>query len=407
MSTDLRGQLDAYFADVDDSQTPITSTEVLGIQPSPTSRDSRGDSEPKVRWGRKLWAFAGGAGLVMLIGVLPALLPAETGAEPASDLGFFEPLSSRIVVVHGGALEAINPENPSSVVTIEIPDLPPVPDGACASFSSGPCDDGALSLMPVGWSSDGTLMALQSEHAGMYYTLDTDGEITRLPLERVEAGGGCCLFVTSNWLSPDGKHAAFGKGLGLAIVDLVDTRIESEAQLDPDEFPGREGWGQIYLPAWSPDGSRVAFVAARYENSSWTHVIQVYNRTDETIIQLPIPDFGHVRNLAWSPNGTELLVVTGELVLTERNTTWNNPLASSLASSLVVVDVDGGHSEAIGEGRFVVAAWSPDGTQIAAIDGFRDLVVMNADGSDQRTIADMTGYGYDNLFTGVTWHPGR
>lgn len=408
MSRDLKEQLDVYYAEIDDNQTPVTPTEVLDHLPSLVVSTGRVGSEAKIRSGRGLWAFAAGVGFVMLVGVLPALLLSRDAVEPGSDhLGFFEPLSGRIVVVHGESLEAIDPENPSWIVTVDIPDLPVVPDEACASWSSGPCNDGAQSLMPVGWSSDGTLMALQSEHAGMFYTLNTEGEITRLPVERVGTGGGCCVFVTSNWLSPDGNHAAFGKGLGLGIVDLVDMTIEAEAQLDPDQFPGREGWGQIYQPAWSPDGRRVAFVAARYENSTWTHVIQVYNRADRNLKQLAMPDFGHIRNLAWSPDGTELLVITGELVLTERNSTLNNPLATPAATSLVLVEVDEGRSRTIGDGGFIVAAWSPDGTRIAAIDSSHDLVVMNADGTDTRRIADMTGYGYDNLFTGVTWHPGR
>lgn len=406
MSTDLREQLDFYFADIEDNQTPIAWTEVLDRPPSLAFGEAKAAASPKARLGRRVWAFAAGAGLIFLLGVLPALLPAQDAVGPSSDLGSFEPLAGRIVVVHNQTLEAIDPWNPSSVVTFEIPDLPPVPAEACASFSSEPCDDGALSLQPVGWSNDGTVMALQSEHAGMFYLLSSDGEISRIPMEKVGAGGGCCLFVTSNWLSPDGTHAAFGKDLGLAIVDLHEMRIESEAQLDPAEFPGLEGWGQIYLPTWSPDGSRIAFVAARYGNSVWTHVIQVYDRADGTISQLGTPDFGHVRNLAWSPNGAELLVITGDLVLTEQDTSWNNPLASSVATSLVLIEIDGGAVRAVGQGNYVAAAWSPDGSQIAVVDGYRDLVVMNADGSRQRTIADVSGYGYDNLFTGVSWHPG-
>jgi hypothetical protein len=45
--------------------------------------------------------------------------------------------------------------------------------------------------------------------------------------------------------------------------------------------------------------------------------------------------------------------------------------------------------------------WSPDGTQIAAFDG-SDLVVMRADGSDQRVLAPRAS---QSPFQGLAWNP--
>jgi hypothetical protein len=48
--------------------------------------------------------------------------------------------------------------------------------------------------------------------------------------------------------------------------------------------------------------------------------------------------------------------------------------------------------------------WSPDGTQIAAIretpEG-RELVVMNADGTDKHTLIELD----DDVGTGIAWQP--
>lgn len=68
---------------------------------------------------------------------------------------------------------------------------------------------------------------------------------------------------------------------------------------------------------------------------------------------------------------------------------------------------DGGCSDLreIAPGHYLAAAWSPDGTQIAALDyssDSRQLVVMNADGTGQRVIPDIVPSG---PFTGVAWHP--
>ena len=61
----------------------------------------------------------------------------------------------------------------------------------------------------------------------------------------------------------------------------------------------------------------------------------------------------------------------------------------------------------ISSGHYVAAAWSPDGTRIAAIDYSqatgRQVVVLRADGSgDRRVVAELRRAA---LFTGVSWHP--
>lgn len=355
---------------------------------------------------RPLWRFLAAAVAVLLIGVFPLLLPGgEDRPEPAVDLGVFEPLQGRIVVVNGNQLEGIDPAYPTSPVTLGIPDLPSVPDTACLSWSSGPCDDGADSLMPVGWSQAGTVFALESEYANVSYLMDDTGTLTRIPWEEVDIDWGCCGFVTSNWLSPDGRYAARTSGLGLAIIDLEDMSVESKAELDPDEFPGREGFGEIYSQTWSPDGVQVAFVAVAFEDSVERPTIHIYNRATGTVDALPGSTFGHIRNLAWSPDGSQLLVIAGDVALTA--STSLNPLTRPIATSLYLLDVDDGGSRRIASGHYVAAAWSPDGSQIAVVDyyGGHDLVVMNADGTDQQTLANMNGFGYDRLFTGVSWHP--
>jgi len=350
---------------------------------------------------RPLWTFVAVAVTVLVIGIFPSLLPgSQERPEPAVDLGVFEPLQGRIVVVNGKELEGFDPADPTSSVILEIPDLPPVPDEVCG-FSPTPCDDGADSLMPVGWSRDGTVLALESEYAGVSYLMDDTGTPARIPWEEVGTEMGCCGFVTSNWLSPDEGYAARASGLDLAIIDLENIRVESKAELDPDEFPGHEGYGQIYSQTWSPDGAQVAFVAVAFEDRRESPTIQIYNRATGTVQALSGSTFGHIRNLAWSPDGSQLLVVAGDLVL--RAGLSLNPLTQPISTSLYLLDVDDGGSRRIASGHYVAVAWSPDDSQIAAIDYYtgHDLVVMDADGTDQQTLARMDA----SLFTGVSWHP--
>jgi hypothetical protein len=399
VTADLEGQVRAYSEHFVGLTDPIGLDEITSPVVIP-SREKRADSSGQPR-GRGLeWLVAAAAFVVVSVGLIPVLVQTDGGsasdAGTQSDLGVFEPLRGRIVVVHGSQLEAIDPANPASPVTIDIPALPPVPDEACSDWSSGPCDDGAGSLMPVGWSSDGTVLALESEHAGMTYLMNDSGSITRVPL-----GGGCCWFVDSNWLSPDGQTRA-----GEEIVDLRDMSVESRIELDPDRFPSVDGWGHIYVPTWSPDGAEFAFVIASYDDQtrSWKHQIHIYNRAEKAFRQLAGSEFGHVRNLAWSPDGTQLLVIAGDLVLPFDE--LHNPLGGPLATSIYLVDISSGESHVIADGHYVAAAWSPEGSRIAAVDYPHGhyLVVMNADGTGQRTLTDMIGYG-SQPFTGVTWHP--
>jgi WD40 repeat protein len=402
VSADLEGQVRDYSEHLAGLSDPISLDEITSPVVIVPSRETGADSSGQTRGRGWVWLVAVAASVVLFVGLIPMLAQTDRDSGSAgtpSDLGVFEPLRGRIVVVHDSQLEAIDPADPTSPNVIDIPDLPPVPDEACSDWSSGPCDDGAGSLMPVGWSSDGTVLALESEHTGMTYLMDSSGSTTRVPL-----GGGCCWFVDANWLSPDGQTRA-----GQEIVDLRDMSVEAEIELDPDRFPGVEGWGRFYVPTWSPDGAEFAFVIASYDDQtrSWNHTIHIYNRGERAFRQLEGPAFGHVRNLAWSPDGTQLLVIAGDLVLPLDE--MHNPLASPLATSIYLVDISSGESQVIADGHYVAAAWSPEGGRIAAVDypnpNAHYLVVMNADGTGQRTLTDMTGYGYKEVFTGITWHP--
>ena len=82
-----------------------------------------------------------------------------------------------------------------------------------------------------------------------------------------------------------------------------------------------------------------------------------------------------------------------------------NPLVNPQPTSLYLVDIDDREPHELASGHFVAAAWSPDGSQIAAIEyaAARELVVMNADGSGvPRVLAELDR---GDLFTGVAWHP--
>jgi dipeptidyl aminopeptidase/acylaminoacyl peptidase len=83
---------------------------------------------------------------------------------------------------------------------------------------------------------------------------------------------------------------------------VVSSDGSSEArQLTDGDF--EDSW-----PAWSPDGTRIAFVSARHENwdLSWTNDIYVMDADGAGELELLTGTDGDVAGPAWSPDGTRI-----------------------------------------------------------------------------------------------------
>ena len=123
-------------------------------------------------------------------------------------------------------------------------------------------------------------------------------------------------------------------------------------------------------PAWSPDGSRIAFATSRDGNFE----IYVMNANGENPVRLtnhPASD----RTPAWSPDGTRIAFASerdGNLEIYVMNADGTNPVR---LTTHVESDAD--------------PAWSPDGSAIA-FTSYREtnsgVWVMNPDGSNLRRI---------------------
>ncbi|HSH83476.1 MAG TPA: DUF5050 domain-containing protein, partial [Herpetosiphonaceae bacterium] len=121
-------------------------------------------------------------------------------------------------------------------------------------------------------------------------------------------------------------------------------------------------------PAWSPDGSKIAFVSTR-EGDSEIYVMNANGSEQMNLTSNAASDYWP----AWSPDGSKI--------------------AFESNYEIYVMNADG--SEQTRLTTFVgfdsYPAWSPDGSKIAfvsTLDGDYEIYVMNADGSEQTNLTN-------------------
>ena len=399
MSLELSSQLARYGSQLREDRDQLDLEEVIW-RGDRTAVGHRGRSGPGGPWARP-WVIGAVAFLAVVLGGSIQILLSDRGGSPEdtvppADLGVFEPMRGRVVYVVDDALYAVDPSNPRISFTME------VPQAADGDTGAGPGE-----TVPVGWSHNGTLLALDDEFNGKSYVMNSSGGVTRVPWETIERQGGCCWFAGPNWLSPDGASAVSAAEFDVSILDLVNLVAGPSIELAESELREVEG-GQVYMATWSPDGSQVAFVVDRVDGELLVPTIQLWDIENGDLRQLMADEFGHIRNMAWSPNGLELLVIAGDYQF-PTVLPLSNPLATPVETDIYLVPIEGSGTRSISNGYFVAAAWSPDGSQIAGVEygsGYHEVSVMNADGSDERRITDLQP-GPSGAFTGVSWHPVR
>ena len=283
---------------------------------------------------------------------------------PVGDVGVFEPIRGWIVFPDGeGGIAAVDPDNPSSLRTVLAN-----PEGM------------GESVRPTGWSPDGTQLALDDQDHSGSWIMDSSGALTN-----VTPRGGCCVAVRDSPWTPDTL-----KGVGSALWRYI-----GPAGLDG------ESDGATYL---------IPYLVAK-----WATVESDPARKWEISFI--------VSHSALSGDGEQLLLTAADGPAEwERVAEWKREWGfADLASApgLYVLrlypgagrSLDGSSLRRIAAGNYMAAAWSPDGTQIAAITGHtlhpeedRAIVVMNADGTDKHALIELAP-GPTSFMTGIAWHP--
>jgi Ca2+-binding RTX toxin-like protein len=142
--------------------------------------------------------------------------------------------------------------------------------------------------------------------------------------------------------SPDGSKIAFADSGGLYIVD-------AQASQQPVLLVSSAGGGPSH-PTWSPDGARIAF--QRLDD------IYVVSALGGPVTQLVANAGGYNEDPAWSPDGTQIAFVSNREAYDETIPEDDAEIA------IYVTEVQGG-GPAIKLTPGGHPSWSPDGTKIA------------------------------------------
>jgi Tol biopolymer transport system component len=238
------------------------------------------------------------------------------------------------------------------------------------------------------WSRDTFKIVFQSDRIPdtsytprfQIYVMNSDGsnvgQLTFADTAR-DSLTGHVKDTTSNFhpaWSPDGTKIAFGSTRDTnPQIYIMDPNGFNVVRLTHDAAEDAQ-------PAWSPDGTRIAFATNRDGNNE----IYVMNANGSGQINLTT-NTGSDLAPAWSPDGTKIAFQS------DRQTDY----------AVWVMSADGSNPVRLTDPSTPAGApsWSPDGTRIAyEQDG--DIWVMNADGT--RKIRITSGFWSDRL---PRWRP--
>jgi WD40 repeat protein len=214
----------------------------------------------------------------------------------------------------------------------------PVP-GPCPAC--GPSDLPAAQIHSPSWSADGTKLAfIATPPRGIVVTDVTTGVSTDTGA-CVGCGAGSPSGYGSAAISADGRSVAYVEDGQVKVLDVASRATRTLTDL-PDDTPADS-------PTFSPDGRRIAF-SMGYVDGLWT--VDADGSTPPTLLLA-----GDTIFPAWSPDGSTIAFVRGE--------------ANDLDYQLWLHDLATGSSRMAWHrpqcclSQLAGPAWSPDGRSIA------------------------------------------
>jgi len=262
-----------------------------------------------------------------------------------------------ITYAYGAEIWAVDPGHPANAI------------------SMGPSNG----QTPIAWSPDGNRLLLADRRGsaapGIEWDLcvmNADGSEKPLTSDGRSGEGS---------FSPDGTKVVFARSDdGLYVVD-------AEGGTPRLIVKSHAGW-YVGSPAWSPDGSRIAYSVYVEGPNGFIWTVNPDGSDPRQLV-----DLCQCGSLAWSPDGSMLAF----------HSRRDNPVGRAVSQQIYTVRADGSGLHPINDDGFQ-PAWSPDGSRIAYLLGYGfsevSLSTMAVDGSDVRQVE-----GVFVMPASLAWNP--
>jgi TolB protein len=188
------------------------------------------------------------------------------------------------------------------------------------------------------------------------------------------------IYIDQTAWSPDGKYiAAQGRLNDVAAILRIEVGPDNRA-VEILKLTA-EDTAESVLPAWSPNGTEIAFQSKRGGGDWQIHVM----KPDGSDKRMVTDGKGLAKHPAWSPDGKSIAYVLSD--------------GTSSASEIYVVPVAGGAATKVtGNGSVKLnPAWTNDGKSIVFLQGTGDrdraIAIVPAEGGEPRNITDPGAIG--------------